>query len=252
MRKILLCICVLGCSSTSSNQSDGTKSLQSGLAAAVSLGQTSSLAMQAMTSSTTCASVTTACPTFPCNNGAVTIDYGSGCPLPLGGAATGQVNVSGSWMSAMSATLSDTFVGVMAGNKSDVVVNAKNLTVSRSGQIITVSYNLQDVNVASGVENFGQSSWTVTVDIGTTPGDPSDDKYTITGGNQGVSTGISQLSVSNVMVDPSCQKNPVSGTATVQNVSAFNLEDDVLTFHSTCDGKADNSTGGSITLNFLH
>jgi hypothetical protein len=251
MRKIFLCVCIIGCTGPGSNNSDGTKALQSGLAAGVSIGQVSSLAMQAIAMATTCAQVATACAGFPCD-GAVNVNYGSGCPLPLGGQATGQVHVTGNWSNAMQATLSDTFVAVKAGNKSDVVVDAKSLTVSKSGQIITVTYDFQNVNLASGVDTVGQSSWTVTIDLNNTPGDPSDDKYTVTGANQGVSTGVSQLSVSNVVVDPSCQKNPVSGTATVQNVSAFNLEDDILNFHSACDGKADSTIGGSITLDFLH
>lgn len=253
MRNLFLCVCITsGCtSSPTNNKADGTKSLQAALAAGVSIGQTSSLAMQAIAMATTCAQVATACAAFPCD-GAVNVNYGSGCPLPLGGDATGQVHVTGNWSSATQATLTDTFVGVMAGTKSDVVVDAKNLTVSRSSDSVTVTYNWQDVNVASGVESVGQSSWTVTIDLAGTPGDPSDDKYTVTGANQGVGTGVSQLSVSNVVVEPTCQKNPVSGTATIQNVSGFSVEQDVLNFHSTCDGKADSTFGGAITLDFLH
>src|SRR5207249_2687619 len=120
--------------------------LQSGVAAAVSLGQSSTLAMQAMVSSALCASVNTACTTYPCSNGAVTVTYGSACPLPLGGQASGTVQVSGNWQSDSSATLADTFVGVQAGTRSTVLVNASNLTVTRSTNDVSVRYTWQDVN----------------------------------------------------------------------------------------------------------
>jgi hypothetical protein len=254
MRKIFLCVCITGCFDLGgSGSSADLKPLQSGIAAAVTLGQTSSIAMQGMASSTAvCAAVKTACSaTYPCN-GDVTVTYGSGCPLPLGGDASGTVEVTGSWQSQNGATLTDTFVGVQAGSRSTVVVNASDLTVTRSTNAAEVRYTWQNVNVQSGVSTLsGQSSWTVDIDQNMTPDDPSDDIYHITGADQGVSGQVEQISANGIVVDPSCRKNPIAGSATVQKVSATSIVQATVTFHSACDGKAD-SNGSSVTLDFLH
>jgi hypothetical protein len=52
-------------------------------------------------------------------------------------------------------------------------------------------------------------------------------------------------------VDPSCHLNPISGSATLQKVSTITIVQDTVTFHAACDGKADISSGGSVSLNFL-
>src|SRR5262249_47037326 len=149
---------------------------------------------------------------------------GSGCPLPLGGEASGTVHVTGSWSSADSATQSADFVDVKAGTKSDVVVNASNLTVSRSTNQVSVRYTWQDVSVQNGVSTLSsQSSWTVNVDGAGTPDDPFDDIYNIDGTDQGVSSQVTQVSASGVIVNPSCRKNPIGGSATIQKVSTLTI-----------------------------
>jgi hypothetical protein len=250
MRILFLCSCitVIACSPNSSD----IRPLQSGIAAAVSLGQTSTLAMEAIANGVAvCTSVKTACANYPCN-GAVTISFGGSCPLPLGGEASGSVDVSGSWQSQDSARLTDTFTSVKVGNRSSVMVNASNLTVTRSTNSTSVRYTWQDVQVQSGVSTLsGQSSWTVDVDQAMTPGDPSDDIYTITGTDQGVSSQVSQISASNVVVKPSCRKNPVGGSATIQKVSTVSIVQSTVRFHDACDGQAE-VDGQSVTLDFLH
>jgi hypothetical protein len=242
-----LCVCITGCSPSSTD----IKPLQSGLAAAVSLGQSSTLAMEAMVSTAVCASVTSGCSSYPCTSGAVTVTYGSGCPLPLGGEASGTVQVSGSWQSDSSATLADTFVGVQAGKRSTVVVNASNLTVTRAMNDVSLRYTWQNVNVQSGIETLSaQSSWTVDVDLGMTPDDPSDDTYTIAGTDQGVSGQVSQISANGVVVKPSCRLNPVAGSATIQKVSTVTIVQATVNFHSVCDGRAE-VDGQSMALDFL-
>ena len=202
-----LCLLLLcGCSASSSD----VRPLESGLAAAVSLGLTSSLAMNAMSMTTVCASVKTACTGYPCGDGAVDVALGSGCPLPLGGEASGTVSVTGSWQSADEATLTNTFVDAKAGSRNVVVVSASDLTVSHSTNSVTVRYTWQNVNVQSGISTLsGQSSWDVTADLNNTPGDPSDDTYTVSGTDQGVSSQVSQISASDVVIKPTCQLTPV-------------------------------------------
>ena len=95
-----------------------------------------------------------------------------------------------------------------------------------------------------------QSSWTVEVDGAATPEDPSDDIFTISGVDQGVSTQVSQISASGVVIDPSCRKNPIAGTATVQKVSGFSIVNATVRFHQACDGKAD-VNGAAVSMEFL-
>jgi hypothetical protein len=200
---------------------------------------------------TACASVKTACAAYPCN-GEVVITLGSGCPLPIGGEATGTINVSGSWSSETSSTMSSTFVNVKAGTQSQTVADASNLTVTRSSDGVQVRYTWQNVNVESGVQTLGaQSVWTTDVDFAGTPEDPADDIYTITGADQAASANISQVSASGVVIDPSCRKNPIDGTATVQKVSGISIYQATIRFHAACDGKAD-VNGVATEMTFLH
>jgi len=106
--------------------------------------------------------------------------------------------------------------------------------------------------VQNGVSTLsGQSSWTVDVDEGMTPGDSSDDVYTITGADQGVSSQVSQISASSIVVKPGCRLNPVGGSATIQKVSATSIVQSRISFHEACDGKAD-VDGESVAVDFLH
>ncbi len=239
-----------GCAADSSD----LRPLEAALSAAVSLGATSSLAMSAVDSAaatTVCAQVTAPCAAnYPCN-GAVTISLGAGCPLPLGSAASGTVDVSGSWQSADSATLSSTFTGVQAA----VVVGSKSVSVEQSGSGVSLRYLWQNVDVAAGAGTLdAQSSWTVDVDEAAPADDPSDDSYTISGSDQGVSSQVSQLNASGVIVQPSCRLNPVGGSATIQKVSTLSIVQSTVSFHAACDGRADVTDSGSshsVTLDFL-
>jgi hypothetical protein len=219
------------------------KPMELAVSAAATLGQSATLAMNAMakTNASTCTQVTTQCASYPCSSGAVTITYGTDCPLPLGGQATGTVQVSGMWTSSTSATLSNTFTNVTAGGLTGVVTSASNVTASANG----VSYSTQNVMVHAVTAFAGQSSWTVSVD-------PQTKKMTINGVNQaGGGTGAAQqIDVSDVVLDPSCTLNPVGGTATIQDVSGLNVSAATITFHSTCDGKA-SADGSSVAVQFL-
>src|SRR5262245_21415543 len=80
--------------------------VQYGVTSASAVGRTAALAMDAMKGMVSaCVAVTTACSTYPCTMGAVTITLGDGCQLPLGGTASGTVTVTGSWSTADAAML---------------------------------------------------------------------------------------------------------------------------------------------------
>ncbi len=227
-----------GCGASSSD----LHGLELALGAASSLGLVTSLAMDAISAPTACAQVVAGCTSFPCS-GEVSITLGADCPLPLGGVASGTVDVSGSWSSADSATLSTTFVQVAAGGRTEVVVAAHDLTVDRSTTSVTVKYVGQNVSVVGASTLTNQSSWTVVSDP--TAG------LTVSGTNQNVGgAAVDQLSVSSVVIAPACAANPSSGSATIQHVSTFSIVQDSVSFHSACDGSAD-VNGKPVAFQFL-
>jgi hypothetical protein len=106
------------------------------------------------------------------------------------------------------------------------------------------------VNVQGLVALAAQSDWTVNVDSANTPA-PGDDRYTVTGTQQGGSGfGGGQLNVQSVVVDPACKLNPISGSATDQQVSLTSIRQFTLDFHAACDGKANLDRGGTVPLVF--
>jgi hypothetical protein len=210
-----LALACVGCSGTVD-----LSPIETALVAGSSIGHAASIAVASMSTPTACANVTQACSTFPCD-GAATLALGPACPLPLGGAASGSVGVGGTWSSQNAATLMLTFidVGVSAGQVS--VREAAGVAVQGDSAHYTVAYSGQDVSVSGSTALVGQSTWTVDVDTRSTPGDPSDDVYSITGGMQGTSTRVTQVELTNVVLDPGCRSNPISGSGVQQAVGRW-------------------------------
>ncbi len=228
----------LACAGCFGNNDVDLGGVEVALVAAAAIGHAAANANAAMDGPTACVSVGQGCSVYPCS-GLATITLGSACPLPLGGVGNGMVGVSGSWTATDQATLGLQFaVGVSDGNVS--VSQAAGVKVNGGNGHATVAYSGQDVSVSRGATLAAQSSWTVDVDQKGTPGDPSDDVYTVAGAQQGASTGATgQVTLTGVVLDPSCRQNPVAGMAVSQQVSGSSIEDDVVTFHAACDGKVD-------------
>lgn len=230
------------------------RTLEVGLGTAAALGHATSIAMNALNATagqSTCASVTTACTTFPCT-GEVSIALGSGCPLPLGGVASGTVTVSASFSDADSAVMTTQFVDASAAGGNVMVTTATTLTMRRSGDIIDLTYVGQNVEVQGNTTLAAQSTWTIEIQTSGTPDDPSDDILTIDGIQQSVAgNDTSQLTVSSAVLDPACRLNPISGSAIIQEVGGLSVSQQFIEFHAACDGTAEGLLGGSIELNFL-
>lgn len=230
-----------GCISTGS--SVNLTQMEVAIGAAATLGHSGTLAMNAMAQTTACTQVTQRCTTYPCS-GAVTITLGPSCPEPLGGSATGTVNVTGMWTSATAASLSTTNVNVtVAGGRNTVVTGSTSVNATPT----SIMYTGQNVNVQGSSALAAQSTWNVSVD--------AMKRYTITGVQQaGSGAGAAmQLDVNNVVLDPACTLNPVSGDATIQDVSGGlipSVSTAHVTFHSACDGKAE-ADGSPVTVDFL-
>ena len=211
------------------------------LVAGSSIGHSASMTGAAMDAPVACVNVTQPCgATFPCS-GVASVTLGTACPLPLGGVGNGEVAISGSWAASDMATLGMMFgVGVSDGSISLSEAIGVKVTTSMGHQ--TVAYAGQNVMVNEGAA-LGQSSWTVDVDNKMTPGDPSDDVYTINGAQQGATAGsgatVAQVALTTVVLDPSCRANPTAGMGTIQVVGSSTLQETVVTFHAACDGKVD-------------
>lgn len=239
----LCCACLLAAGCGVADSSVDLKPVETALVAGASIGHASSIAAASMGGATACATVTQPCSaSYPCD-GATTLTLGDACPLPLGGVGTGSVVVSGTWTAADAATLKLMF-GVAIGKDKVAVSQAVGVSVHSAMGQTTVAYTGQDVTVDGGDALAAQSSWTVTVDDKGTPGDPSDDVYTLAGAQQGASTGAGgQVTLSGVVLDPSCRKNPVAGNAVIQEVSSTSIEQATVSFHAACDGKVDTAGG---------
>jgi hypothetical protein len=233
---LLLPLLCAGCFGTKDADLEG---MEVALVAAASIGHSASIVNAGMSGPMACVSITQGCTTYPCD-GTAGITLGTECPLPLGGAGNGQVAVSGSWTASDKATLGMMYgIGVADGSVS--VSQAVGVKVSGTNGHQTVTYAGQNVSVSSGATLAAQSSWTVDVDPRGSAGDPADDVYTIDGAQQGASTGATgQISLTGVLLDPACRKNPVAGMAVIQQVNGSSLvEQDLVTFHNACDGKVD-------------
>jgi hypothetical protein len=226
--------------------------VQFGLTTAASVGRVSALAMDAIKGpATACATVKTACTTYPCTAGAVTIALGSGCPLPLGGTSSGTVNVTGTWQSVDQATLAHTFVNTQVtaqNNKALAVASVTQVSAQRSASAISVKYTgANAVAAASGsAAAIGASdSWTVSVDTKGTA-DPADDVVTVNAtsasGGAGIGATARVATITDVVLDPSCQLNPISGSADLTEVSGGLIPIPTILkikFHAACDGNAE-------------
>jgi len=232
--------------------------IETALVAGASIGHSASMTAAAMSAPVACVNVTQPCSaSYPCS-GVASVILGDACPLPLGGVGSGQESISGSWAANDMATLG-MMLGIGVSDGSISVSEAIGVKVTTSAGHETVAYAGQDVTVNTGAA-LGQSSWTVDVDGKGTPGDPSDDVYTINGASQGAAAGqgaqVTQVSLTTVVLDPSCRKNPIAGMGVIQNVGSSSLGEVVARFHAACDGKVDvaGALGGSHaqTLKLFH
>jgi hypothetical protein len=238
--------CATGC--FGSNNAD-LSSLATALVAASSIGHAASITVGSMSSGgVVCAGQTPACNSYPCN-ASTSVTLGPQCPLPLGGAGSGTVIVTSVWSSQGVGTLNETFVGNGVADGKIALSQAEGVSVksppmgNMASNMITIAYVGQSVSIGGNQTLAAQSAWAVNVDDKGTA-DPSDDVYTVNGSTQGAGTGgTGQLAVTGAVLDPSCRKNPIAGSATVQQVGTGGgiggIQEGLVSFHAACDGDAD-------------
>jgi hypothetical protein len=222
--------------------------VQYGLTTASAIGRTSALAMDAIKgTASACVSVKTACTSYPCTNGEVTITLGAGCQLPLGGVASGTVTVTGSWQSADEATLSQTFTNAQVAAQSSTtkalaVAKVTQVSARRSGSTLTVRYtgaNAVAGSSGSAVAVGAANTWDLSIDTKGTP-DPNDDSMTVDATSAGAGFGSARtVRIRSALLSPECRQNPTAGSADITAVSGFIPTITNVQFHSACDGKAE-------------
>lgn len=220
--------------------------VQFGLTTASAIARTSSLAMDAIKgTASACVVVKTACTNYPCSNGEVTITLGAGCPLPLGGVASGTVTVTGSWQSADDATLSQTFTNATVAsqsNKALAVAKVTQVSARRSGNTLTIRYTGANAVAGAGgsaVAVGAANTWDIDLDTKGTP-DPNDDSMTVDATSASAGVGSTRaVSIKDAVLSASCRQNPTAGSADITAVSGFIPTITKIQFHSACDGKAE-------------
>ncbi len=127
-----LVLVVLGLGLVACSGSNPLREPAQGIASAALTGRGVSLALSAIAGTpAACVQVTQACTSFPCT-GAATVSLDGTCTLPLGGAATGQISVTGSWSSASSASVSAQFIDVKVAADKDAVALASVTSINAS------------------------------------------------------------------------------------------------------------------------
>jgi hypothetical protein len=251
--RISLCLgaVFLGVGCAAPNPLDETSQ---GVGLTAATARSSSLALDAMAGTgPSCASVVTACTTYPCD-GEVKITLGGDCGYRLG-LSGGSVTVSGSWSDANSAKVTSVFTDVNAGGKTYAFASVKELQVDRSGQSTTVRYSAANAMARSGSTTAlaTTNNWTAVVDSKGTA-DQNDDTMTISSSSvsagAGLGNSVAVIQLDSVLISPDCDKNPISGSGNSTKIEGIIPKIDTIKFHSACDGKAEfNNTSYSCDVN---
>ncbi|MBD3316154.1 MAG: hypothetical protein GF344_10225 [Chitinivibrionales bacterium] len=206
----------------------------------------------------------------------VTVD--EGFPLPLGIEATGHILVAGVMARQSMAMMSMVFTeinitqGVFAINdistvpvvmEEDLVTGDTELFVvfadmdMNGGSDTLFSVGMTDERIEAEMERYQkmklfdeettieQNTWIIRIDNGETPTEPSDDIYAVSGGGQYVDVGsssadITQITMMNTRMKPTCKKNPLEGWTLLQNIDGGDVQNEIghllLDAHDVCDG----------------
>jgi len=264
-------------------QTPDTETIRATIRTAVPLAHIAAVAMEAVngnpsgevTSYTTCAS-------YPCLSlVSMELDQNN---LPFTFDTSGSVGVTGLWTSEDSAILTVFFYDVYAGIPAFRVSEISTFPVERvidpeGGYRYILVFSEIDINIDTDSEpdelseeerqaeydrldiepsddaevNIALDAWMVEVLDADTPGDYTDDSYTISGGGEyiGVVSGatsssasVMQLGLALVQISHDCSSNPTEGFAFINEVSVSAndpgslpvVASALMAFDSTCDG----------------
>jgi len=204
---------------------------------------------------------------------ALSIDLAGGCAFPLDGEGSGALVVDGVFSGGTSGFVLTSSEARVDGRR----LWAPSVTpaiVERSSDGLRVIYVMQgpddvfeggpptsvddlELQTADGTET-SQKAFVIDIDVGGTPGDPSDDVWSIDGGGQKAGTNeggsrlsqsrasVQQVALADVVVDVgACRKNPIGGTAVLNEVDDLESGAEIFAFHPECDGRIDLAVGVS-------
>lgn len=218
------------------------------LDASVALGLAGSIAMTAIAGEgPECVTLTPACAAAPCA-ARVEVGVSESCPLALGTSSGGTVILDGSWVDANTGTFTPDLTSMVGIEDGAVQLNLGAVVLTRDEDDVTVVFAEQGVAADEGGEadtDVDQKGWLVTVHLGGTPADPTDDRLDLSGAGQAAAASgdddaaVRQMALALTTTDPACRLNPAAGSATVSDVGNANGEETSLLFHEECDGAAD-------------
>lgn len=282
LKGILFCAALLvmvmpGCGSTDKYenyfQDPDVEPIKATLRTTIPLAYAATVAM-ASVKGTPPANVRTSntCSSYPCA-AVVTIDVNDQTlPYKFG---TGKMVVAGLWTGENNAIMSVSFVDIYGGTSRFRVRDVSTFPVTSTLTGVNIVYTDVDVNISTGPVNpqnlsdektqavqsraglrasdepsvnVGLDAWVIKVDHAGTPGDFSDNTYTVAGGGEYVGTGansaaVMQVAMGKTIMTPACTINPTGGAALINEIDASTTRLPVvataaLTFNPTCDGKA--------------
>jgi len=257
MRSLLLLLCLAASGCSNLDILADTEPLQDVLGASAPMAWSAALAMDAIGGDVApCVELAAGCNGDDCIS-AITIDAShDACPFPFAGEVTGTIGMIGAWAGADTAGITFDLGDVRVDGRGLRVDAVEGAIVTRSDDPIddvtntTVSWVWEWVDVDTEPDlaaiDIDQEGWTTTAADPLTPGDPSDDTITVTGGAQHVidTTNIRDVILApGAVFDPSCGLNPVAGEALVVEVGADDGGGDEWSFHEECDGRADRLGG---------
>ena len=184
------------------------------------------------------------CPAVTIEAGAstveITVDYGTGCTDPGDGVyKSGEISIS-LVQGTISAELNMTATNFTEGNESIDGEFTVMLELTDIGADLALDV---DITYSDSQESCRVIlDETTVVDFNETLFNGSDDNATVNGTDTVTcGTGTLELDLYDVVIDASCQRNPISGEIDVYAYDSQTGESyyATITFHSKCDGKAE-------------
>lgn len=217
-----------------------------GITTGITMAHVATLALGvALGEDTGCADPIVGCTDFPCEQ-QVELELGPGCPMHLVGDPEGSFTIEVNMIADDRVELDYDDLDIGIGGIPAVSVSTADLdlTIGDEGTL-GVDFDSSDVTAFDqGVAGVHQADWHIDVDTNDTLGDITDDVLTLTGDQEEIGTiEVLLFDAEDVVVDPSCNRNPIAGTGTVQEVSSLSPERFNLTFGPDCDGTFDFGNG---------
>jgi hypothetical protein len=266
--------------------------------ASSAIGYCSSLAMAVMSGESFPGVIASkSCSNYPCA-ALIFVDLGNEIHIPFTDDRNGNIVIAGLWTAVNEAILTLFFYDINISTSGFTLKNVHTFPVAEQNGNLMAVFAGMDINLGSnpllpveldlseGEITFEldrlelddpedvyvaveQHAYVISIEQNGTPGDLSDDSFSITGGGQIIEVvdnrgGIIQQALLDVLISNDCLANPKNGYALIKNTAAGGnslpeLGTAIFDFHSQCDGLVDitlatgvyiKANGKSIPLNF--